>query len=87
MVSIFFGRNPNSLESLYRQVLNQPPPASPASLLGTLWPFRTVVVQEQVGKEFPDVRQKRREIKFIRVGDAVRTVSQLKGEPTLNKGS
>ena len=41
-------------------------------------PLRTVVVQAQVGKEFPDMRQKRREIKFIRVGDAVRTVGQLK---------
>ena len=45
------------------------------------------MVQAQVEKEFPDVRQNERKIKFIRVGDAVRTVSQLKGEPTLNKGS
>ena len=28
-----------------------------------------------------------REIKFIRVGDADRTVGQLKGEPTLNRGT
>ena len=40
----------------------------------------------QVGKEFPDVRQNEREIKFIRVGDAVRTVGQLKAELTLNRG-
>ena len=45
-----------------------------------------VVVQVQVGKEFPDVRQNEREIKFIRAGDAIRTVGQLKGEPTLNRG-
>ena len=44
-----------------------------------------VVVRAQVGKEFPDTRQNEREIKF-RVGDAVRTVGQLKGEPTLNSG-
>ena len=35
------------------------------------------------GKEFPDMRQKEREIQFIRVGDAVRTVGQPKGEPTM----
>ena len=32
------------------------------------------------------MRQNEREIKFIRMGDAVRTVGQLKGEPMLNKG-
>ena len=37
-------------------------------------------------KEFPDMRQNEREIQFIRVGDAVRTEGQLKGEPTLNRG-
>ena len=41
---------------------------------------------EQAGKEFPDMRQNEREIKFIRVGDAVRTAGQLKGELTLNRG-
>ena len=46
-----------------------------------------VMVRARVGKEFPDMGPNEREIKFIRVGDAVRTVSQLKGEPTLNKGS
>ena len=30
-------------------------------------------------KEFPDMRQNEREIKFIRVGDVVRTPGQLKG--------
>ena len=44
------------------------------------------MVQVRVGKEFPDVRQNERGIKFIRVGDAVRTAGQLKGEPTLNRG-
>ena len=39
-----------------------------------------------VGKEFPDMRKNEREIKFIRVGDAVRTAGQLKGETTLSKG-
>ena len=32
------------------------------------------------------MRQNEREIKFIRVGDAVTTVGQLKGELTLNRG-
>ena len=43
-----------------------------------------VVVWARVGKEFPDRRQDERKIKFIRVGDAVRIVGQVKGEPTLN---
>ena len=46
-----------------------------------------VMVQEWIGKEFPDMRQNERRIKFIRVGDAVRTVGQLKGELMLNRGS
>ena len=45
-----------------------------------------VVVRAWVGKEFPDMRQNEREITFIRVRDAVRTVGQLKGEATWNKG-
>ena len=32
------------------------------------------------------MRQNEREIKFIRVEDAVRTVGQLKGKPMLNRG-
>ena len=44
------------------------------------------MVRARVGKEFPDMRQNEREIKFIRVGDAVRTEDQLKGELTLNRG-
>ena len=40
------------------------------------------MVHAQVGKEFPDMRrQNERRIKFIRVGDVVRTVGWLKGEP------
>ena len=49
-------------------------------------PFLIVMVLVRVRKEFPDMRQNEREIKLIRMGDAVRTVGQLKGEPTLNKG-
>ena len=45
-----------------------------------------VVVWVRFGKEFPDMRQNGREIKFIRVGDTVRTVGQLKGELMLNRG-
>ena len=37
------------------------------------------MVWAKVGKEFPDMRQNEREIKFIRVEDAVRTVGQLSG--------
>ena len=40
----------------------------------------TIMVFVQVGKEFSDTRQIERRIKFIRVGDAVRTAGQLKGE-------
>ena len=36
------------------------------------------VVWAQAGKDFPDMRQER-EIKVIRVGDAVRRAGQLKG--------
>ena len=32
-----------------------------------------------VGKEFPDMRQKEREIKFVRVGDTVRQRANSKG--------
>ena len=46
----------------------------------------SVVVQVWMGKEFPDMRQNEREIKFVRVGDAVRTACQLKGEPALDTG-
>ena len=45
-----------------------------------------VMVCVRVGKEFPDMRQNEREIKFARVGDADRTVGQLQGELTLNRG-
>ena len=51
-----------------------------------VWATKNVVVCTWVGKEFPDMRWNEREIKFIRVGDAVRTAGPFKGEPTLNKG-
>ena len=47
---------------------------------------KNLMVQVQVGKEFPDMRQNEMEIKFIRVGDIVRTVGQLKGEWMLSGG-
>ena len=50
-----------------------------------IWATKNVMVWAQVRQEFPDVRQNEREIKFIRVGDTVRTAGQLKGEPTLNR--
>ena len=40
----------------------------------------------RIGKEFPDMRQSEREIKVIRVGDAVRIAGQLKGELMLSRG-
>ena len=40
----------------------------------------------QIGREFPDVRQNERRIKFIRVEDAARKTGQLKGEPAPSKG-
>ena len=47
---------------------------------------KDVMVQAWVGKEFPDMRQNEREIKFIRLRDTVRTAGQLKGKPTLSRG-
>ena len=44
------------------------------------------MAQVRVEQEFPDMRQNEREIKFIRVGDTVRTVGQLKEVPTLKSG-
>ena len=40
---------------------------------------KNVMVRTWVRKEFPYMRQNEKEIKFIRVGNAVRTVGQLKG--------
>ena len=45
----------------------------------------TVMVHAWVGKEFSDMKQNEKRIKFIRVGDAFRTVDQLKGELTFNR--
>ena len=44
------------------------------------------MVCARVGKEFPDMRHNERQIECIRVGDTIRTASQLKGQPTLNTG-
>ena len=44
-------------------------------------PGVAVVVRARVGREFPDMRQNERRKKFIREGDAVRTVGRLQGEP------
>ena len=38
------------------------------------------------GREFPDMRKNEREIKFIRVGDAVTTAGQLEAKLMLNRG-
>ena len=46
-----------------------------------------IVVQGQVGKEFLDNRQDEREIKFITVGDTIRTAGQLKGRTDVEQGS
>ena len=46
-----------------------------------------VLGQAWVGKEFPDMRQNERETQFIRVGDAVTTAGQLRGELMLYRGS
>ena len=45
-----------------------------------------VLVWVRVEKEFPEMRQNEKEIKFIRMGDTVTTEGQLKREPTLNRG-
>ena len=45
------------------------------------WGAVSVMVRAWTGQEFPDMRQNERRIEFIRVGDAVRTADQLKGEP------
>ena len=44
------------------------------------------MVQARVGKEFPDMKQNEKEVKFIRVRDADRTVGQLEGELMLSRG-
>ena len=39
------------------------------------------MVNAWAGKEFPDMRQNERRIRFIRLGDKIRTAGLLKGEP------
>ena len=46
----------------------------------------SAVVRVWVGKEFPDMRQDERRIKFISMGDAARTAAWLKGELTRFSG-
>ena len=46
----------------------------------------SVLDEARAELEFPDMRQNEREIKFIRVDDAVRTAGQLKRELTLDRG-
>ena len=43
----------------------------------------TVVVQTQGGKEFPDMRQSEREIKFIRMGDTVKNSGLAQGRTSV----
>ena len=40
-----------------------------------------IMVCPWVAKEFPDVRQNEKRVKFTKLGDAVRTMGWLKGEP------
>ena len=42
----------------------------------------SIVVCAQAGKEFPDMRQNERRIKFTSMGDTVRTAGQIKREST-----
>ena len=58
----------------------------PASQFSFIYDVEGAMIRVWNGKEFPDMRQNEREIRFIRMGDTVRTAGQLKGEPTLNKG-
>ena len=44
----------------------------------------SVVVYRWVGKEFPDVRQNERRKEFVKVGDAIRIVGQLKESQPLS---
>ena len=40
-----------------------------------------VMVHVRAGKEFPDMKQNERRIKFIRVGDAISLLAQGRVEP------
>ena len=40
------------------------------------------MVQAWIRKEFPEMRQNEKEIKLIKVRDAIRTVDGLEGKPT-----
>ena len=58
----------------------------PASQFSFIYDVEGAMIRVWNGKEFPDMRQNEREIRFIRVGDAVRTAGQLEGELMLNRG-
>ena len=58
----------------------------PASHFSFIYDVEGAMVRVWNGKEFPDMRKNEREIKFIRVGDTVRTAGQLEGELMLNRG-
>ena len=56
------------------------------------WPLaessdRGVLVHAQVRKEFPDMRQNERQMKFIRLRDTVRTEGQAHGRTDIEQGS
>ena len=73
-----------SLKNMFIIADNDFCPVIPISVfLWDIFLLAAFMAHAQVGKEFPDMRQSERSIKFIRVGDAVRTAGQLKGEPTL----
>ena len=57
----------------------------PASQFSFIYDVEGAMIRVWNGKEFPDMRQNEREIRFIRVGDAVRTAGQLEGELMLNR--
>ena len=65
--------SPPPQESAVSPLQEELPPAALGSLM----------IHAQVGKEFPDMRQNERRIKFTRMGDAVRTSGQLTGEPNV----
>ena len=48
--------------------------------------FHSVMVQVWVGKDFPDMRQNEREIKFIRMGDSYNS-GPAQGKTDVEQGS
>ena len=58
----------------------------PASQFSFIYDVEGAMIRVWNGKEFPDMKQNEKEVKFIRVGDADRTVGQLEGELMLSRG-